>query len=157
MRRSPIVLTATALLVTPLLAADAKPWPWKDKAPIDPALATLSRVDAVTAAVDGSILTVEVKASAPAPGFSDLALTPRLGDPDDRIFAFDARGRAPQDMTSQVLTPVTVAVSFADAPVAKLDRIEVYANDNCMAYSLKEKKPVECVSKALPQKPGALP
>jgi hypothetical protein len=41
--------------------------------------------------------------------------------------------------------------------LSKLDRIEVYANDNCMAYSVKDKKPTDCVSKAMPQKPGVLP
>ena len=98
-----------------------------------------------------------MKAVAPSAGYSELTLTPRLGDPDDRIFAFDARGRAPQEVASQVLTPVSLVMSYADAPLSKLDRIEVYANDNCMAYSVKDKKPADCVSKAMPQKPGALP
>jgi hypothetical protein len=157
MHRFLIALLTTAMLATPLLAAGAEPWPWKSKAPVDPALATLSHVDDVTAAVDDSVLTISVKALAPAAGYSELTLTPRLGDPDDRIFAFDARGRAPQEIASQVLTPVTLAMSYADAPLSKLDRIEIYANDNCMAYSVKDKKPTDCVSKALPQKPGALP
>lgn len=157
MHRCLIASIAVAFLATPLLAADAELWPWKAKAPVDPALATLSHVDDVTAAIDDSILTIAVKAVAPGPGYSGLTLTPRLGDPDDRIFAFDARGRAPQEMGSEVLTPVTLAMSYADAPLSKLDRIEVYANDNCMAYSVKDKKPTDCISKALPQKPGALP
>jgi hypothetical protein len=157
MHRFPMALIAMVVLATPLLAAETEPWPWKEKAPVDPALATLSHVEDVTAAIDDSVLTIAVKAVAPGPGFSGLTLTPRLGDPDDRIFAFDARGRAPQEIASQVLTPVTLAMSYADAPLAKLDRIEVYANDNCMAYSVRDKKPADCVSKALPQKPGALP
>ena len=157
MRRTLIASFAMALLATPLLAAGAEPWPWKAKAPVDPALATLSHVDDVTAAIDDSILTISVKAVAPAARYSEFTLTPRLGDPDDRIFAFDARGRAPQEVASQVLTPVSVAMSYADAPLSKLDRIEVYANDNCMAYSVKDKTPIDCVSKAMPQKPGALP
>jgi len=157
MHRFLIASIAMAMLTTPLLAAGADPWPWKSKAPVDPALATLSHVDNVTAAIDDSLLTISVKAVAPAPGYSELTLTPRLGDPDDRIFAFDARGRAPQEITSQVLTPVSLAMSYADAPLSNLDRIEVYANDNCMAYSVKDKKPTGCVSKAMPQKPGALP
>jgi hypothetical protein len=157
MPRPFLVLGLAILLATPLLAAETAPWPWKAKAPVDPALATLSHIDDVTAAVNDSILTIAVKAVAPAPGYSDLTLTPRLGDPKDRIFAFDVRGRAPQEMTSQVLTPVTLAMSFADAPLSNLDRIEVYANDNCVAYSIKDKKPTDCVSKAMPQKPGALP
>ena len=157
MHRFPIAWFAMTLIATPLLAAGAEPWPWKSKAPVDPALATLSHVNDVTAAVADSILTISVKAVAPAAGYSELTLTPRLGDPDDRIFAFDARGRAPQEIASQVLTPVTLAMSYTDAPLSKLDRIEVYANDNCMAYSVKDKKPTACVSKAMPQKPGALP
>lgn len=157
MHRFLIAWFAIALLATPLLAAGAEPWPWKAKAPVDPALATLSHVDDVMAAVEDSILTISVKAMAPAAGYSELTLTPRLGDPDDRIFAFDARGRAPQEIASQALTPVTLAMSYVDAPLSKLDRIEVYANENCMAYSVKDKKPTDCVSKAMPQKPGALP
>ena len=157
MHRSLIASIAMALLVTPLLAAGAEPWPWKAKAPVDPALATLSHVDHVTAAIGDSILTIAVKAVAPSAGYSELTLTPRLGDPDDRIFAFDARGRAPQEVASQVLTPVSLVMSYADAPLSKLDRIEVYANDNCMAYSVKDKRPTDCVSKAMPQKPGTLP
>jgi hypothetical protein len=157
MHRSLIASFAMAVLATPLLAAGAEPWPWKAKAPVDPALATLSHVEDVTAAVDDSILTIAVKAVAPAAGYSELTLTPRLGDPDDRIFAFDVRGRAPQEIASQVLTPVTLAMSYADAPLSKLDRIEVYADDNCMAFSIKDKEPTDCVSKAMPQKPGALP
>ena len=157
MHRSLIAWFAMAMLATPLLAAGAEPWPWKAKAPVDPALATLSHIDDVTASVADSILTISVKAVAPAAGYSELTLTPRLGDPDDRIFAFDARGRAPQEVASQVLTPVSLAMSYADAPLSKLDRIEVYANDNCVAYSVKDKTPIDCVSKAMPQKPGALP
>jgi hypothetical protein len=60
-------------------------------------------------------------------------------------------------MASQVLTPVTLAMCYADAPLSKLDRIEVYANDNCMAYLVKDKKAADCISKAVPQEPGALP
>jgi hypothetical protein len=157
MYRHLMALTLLAVAATPLLAAEVESWPWKAKAPVDPALATLSHIDDVTAAIDDSVVTIAVKAVAPAPGYSELKLTPRLGDPDDRIFAFDARGRAPQDVASQVLTPVSIAISYADAPISKLETIEVYANDNCMAYSVKEKKPAECTSKAPPQKPGALP
>ena len=157
MHRFLIASFAMAVLATPLLAAGAEPWPWKAKAPLDPALATLSHVDDVTAVINDSILTIAVKAVAPGAGYSEFTLTPRLGDPDDRIFAFDARGRAPQEMGSQVLTPVSLAASYADAPLSSLDRIEVYANDNCMAYSVKDKTPTDCVSKAMPQKPGALP
>ena len=50
MHRTLIASFAMALLATPLLAAGAEPWPWKAKAPVDPALATLSHVDDVTAA-----------------------------------------------------------------------------------------------------------
>ena len=50
MHRSLIASIAMAVLATPLLAAGAEPWPWKSKAPVDPALATLSHVDDVTAA-----------------------------------------------------------------------------------------------------------
>jgi hypothetical protein len=158
MHRSALVLAAiAAFAATPLLAASPQSWPWTAKTPPDPALATLSHVDGVTAAVTEKIVSISVKAMAPSPGYSELQLVARMGDPDDRIFAFDARGRPPQETASQVLTPVTIEASFADAPVSKLEMIEVYSNDNCLAYSVKDKKPADCTSKALPQKPGALP
>jgi hypothetical protein len=158
MYRFPARLAVIALLLaTPVLAAAPQPWPWKAKAPRDPALATLSHIEAVTASVAEGTVSVAVKAMAPAPGYTELQLVTRMGDPKDRIFAFDACGRAPQEVTSQVLTPVTIEVSYADAPIAKLEAIEVYSNGNCLAYSVKDGKPVDCTSKAIPQKPGGLP
>ena len=157
MHRFPAMLAAIALFVAaPVLAAAPQPWPWKSKAPADPALATLSHIDDVTASVSEGNVSVAVKAMAPATGYTELQLVSRMGDPNDRIFAFDARGRAPQQVTTQVLTPVTIEVSYADAPVAKLEVIEVYSNDNCLAYSVKDSKPVECTSRAVPQKPGEM-
>jgi hypothetical protein len=158
MHRFPAMLAAIALIVAaPVLAASPQAWPWKSKAPPDPALATLSHIDDVTASVSGGTVSVAVKAMAPAPGYTELQLVSRMGDPNDRIFAFDARGRAPQQVTTQALTPVTIEASYADAPIAKLEMIEVYSSDNCLAYSLKDSKPVECTSRAVPQKPGEMP
>jgi hypothetical protein len=158
MHRFPAMLAAFALFAAaPVFAAAPQPWPWKTKAPPDPALATLSHIDGVTASVAEGTVSVAVKAMAPAPGYTELQLVPRMGDPHDRIFAFDARGRAPQTITTQVLTPVTIEVSYADAPIAKLEVIEVYSNDNCLAYAVKDRRPVDCTSRALPQKPGELP
>jgi hypothetical protein len=157
MHRFPAMLAAIALFVAaPVLAAAPQPWPWKSKAPADPALATLSHIDDVTASVSEGTVSVAVKAMAPATGYTELQLVSRMGDPNDRIFAFDARGRAPQQVTPQVLTPVSIAVSSAAAPIAKLEVIEVYSNDNCLAYSVKASKPVECTSRAVPQKPGEM-
>ena len=140
MHRFPAMLAAIALFVAaPVFAASPQAWPWKSKAPPDPALAALSHIEGVTAGIAEGAVSISVKAMAPA-----------------RIFAFDARGRAPQQVTTQVLTPVTIEVSYADAPIAKLEVIEVYSNDNCLAYSLKDSKPVECTSRAVPQKPGEM-
>ncbi len=158
MHRSPAMLAAIALFIaTPVFAAGPQPWPWKAKAPRDPALATLSHIDGVTASVAEGTVSITVKAMAPAPGYTELQLVSRMGDPNDRIFAFDACGRAPQEVTTQVLTPVTIEVSYADAPIAKLEVVEVYSNDNCLAYSVKDSKPVDCTSRAMPQKPDASP
>ena len=87
----------------PLLAADPLPWPWKSKTPPDPALVELSqrrRRHGHHRQVE-PIVTITVKAHAPSPDYTELQLTPRVGDPNDRIFAFDARGRAPQDIGAQ--------------------------------------------------------
>jgi hypothetical protein len=157
MHRFHALLAAIALFVAaPVFAAAPQPWPWKSKAPPDPALATLSHIDNVAASAAEGTVSVAVKAMAPAPGYTELQLVSRMGDPNDHIFAFDARGRAPQEVTIQVLTPVTIEVSYADAPIAKLEVIEVYSNDNCLAYSLKDSKPVECTSRAVQQKPGEM-
>lgn len=130
-----------------LLAADTQQWPWKNTAPVDPALALLANVDTLTVSIGGSqppTLTVSVGAQAPTPGFTELTLTPRFGDPNDVIFAFDARGRRPQEMTIQVLTPVRISAEYADAPLSSVGVIEVYAQGNCKAFSLKDKAEVEC-------------
>ena len=152
MRRSFLApLAIAALAVTPLLAAEALPWPWTSKMPPDPALVVLPKVEGVTASIDKEIVNVAVKAMAPTAGYSELKLTPRIGDPKDRIFAFDIRGRAPQGNAAEALTPVALEVSYAGAPIGKFDVIEVYANDNCMGYSVTDAKQVECASKSVPQ------
>ena len=109
MHRFPAMLAAIVLFVaTPVFAAGPQPWPWKAKAPRDPALATLSHIEGVTAVVAEDIVSVSVKAMAPAPGYTELQLVSRMGDPTDRIFAFDACGRSPQEVTVRCLTPVTI-------------------------------------------------
>jgi hypothetical protein len=141
---------AVAMIAMPLLAADPLPWPWKSKTPPDPALALLSRVDDVTVSINKSeppTISITVKATAPTPGFTELQLTNRLGDPNDLKFEFDARGRPPQDTTTQVLTPVTLEASYADAPIPKVKVIEVYANENCIGYSVPDGKTTECKPK----------
>ncbi len=132
------------LTSVPGLAAETQSWPWKDKAPVDPALALLSKVDALTVEAAEGSLRVTVEAQAPTPGFTEVGLTPRIGDPTDLVFAFDVRGRRPQDMTAQVLTPVTIDVTYPDAPLASVGVVEVYAQENCKALSLRDKAEVEC-------------
>jgi hypothetical protein len=147
-------LTVFAALAASPLAADTRPWPWKDKTPPDPALVTLSSVKGVTASIsqsDKPILTVTVEASAPVPGYSGLQLTPRIGDPKDLIFAFDAKGRPPQDMSTQVETPVTITLEYADAPTEKVGVVEIYSQSNCKAFSITDNKETECTSASLPQ------
>ena len=93
MHRFPAMLAAIALFVAaPVFAASPQAWPWKSKAPPDPALATLSHIDDVTASVSEGTVAIAVKAMAPAPGYTELQLVSRMGDPNDRIFAFDAMG-----------------------------------------------------------------
>jgi hypothetical protein len=149
-------LTALATLAgsLPLLAADTLPWPWKDKTPPDPALVTLYQIDGVSAAINKSnppTVTITVDAEAATPNFSELQLTPRIGDPNDLIFAFDAKGRPPQDMTIQVVSPVTISAEYTDAPIDKVGVIEVHAQSNCKAFSITENKETECTSKSVPQ------
>jgi hypothetical protein len=149
MKRLFVTITSLAMLAaTPLLAADTLPWPWKSKMPLDPALVVLSKVNEVTATIDNAIVSVSVKVDAPTPQYSELQLTPRLGDPNDRIFAFDARGRAPQETVPDKIEPVTIDKAYSAAPIGKFDVIEVYAKENCKGYSVKDGKPVECSSKA---------
>jgi len=140
-----------AVVATPLFAADALPWPWTSKMPPDPALVVLPKVDGVTAGIDKEIVHINVKATAPTAGYSELALTPRIGDPEDRIFAFDIRGRAPQKIPEDELSPVSLDIAFKDAPIGKFDVVEVNGKDNCVAYSLTEAKEVLCTSKSIPQ------
>jgi hypothetical protein len=150
--KSPVAtgaLMACASVITSfaLVAAETKTWPWNDKTPVDPALALLSKVDTLKVAITElaePALSISLEAQAPTPGFTEVKLTPRIGDPNDLVFAFDVRGRRPQDMTTQVLTPVTIDVEYSDAPLASVGVIEVYAQENCKAFSLKDKTEVEC-------------
>ena len=148
-------LAATAILTGSLpLLAEPLTWPWKDKTPSDPALVQLSSVENVTAAINKSdppTVTVTVAALAPTPNFTELQLTPRVGDPNDLIFAFDAKGRPPQDFTTQVITPVTFTAEYTGAPIEKVGVVEVYGTSNCKAFSVKDNKPVDCTSTSVPQ------
>ena len=63
----------------------------------------------------------------------------------------DAKGRPPQDMTIQVVTPVTFSVEFAGVPIEKLGVVEVNTLENCKAFSVTENKPMECTSQSAPQ------
>jgi hypothetical protein len=139
---------------TLLLAADAQPWPWKSKLPPDPALVVLTSVENVTATItkaDPPKVTITVNASAPTPNYSELQLTPRMGDPKDQIFAFDAKGRPPQDLSSQVITPVSFTVEYIDAPIEKVGVVEVNAQEGCKGFSLTDNKEVPCTSLSAPQ------
>jgi hypothetical protein len=149
-----LAASAMALASLPLLAADTAVWPWKNKLPPDPALVTLTSVENVHATVnegDKPTITVTVGASSATPGFTELQLAPRIGDPKDTVFAFDAKGRPPQDMTVQVISPVSFSLEYTDAPIAKVGTIEVYGQSGCKAFSLKDNKDVECGAASVPQ------
>ncbi len=157
MNRAKLVgaLAATAVLTVslPLLAAPLT-WPWKDKTPADPALVQLASVEDVTVAIDKSnppIVSITVAASAATPNFTELQLTPRVGDPNDLIFAFDAKGRPPQDFNTQVITPVNFTAEYTGAPIEKVGVVEVHSQSNCKAFSVTDNKPVECTSQSVPQ------
>jgi hypothetical protein len=148
-----LAVVATSL---PLLAADPQPWPWTSKLPPDPALVQLVSIEGVTVAISKSeppTVAISVSATAPTPNFTELQLTPRMGDPKDLVFSFDAKGRPPQDMTIQVTSPVSISVEYADAPVASIGVVEVHAQSNCKAFSVKDNKEVECTGSSLPAVP----
>jgi len=150
-----IATFAMASVSAPLLAGEPALWPWKSKLPPDPALVVLTSIEDVTAALNKSgdppTVTITVKASAPTPDFSELQLVPRIGNPKDLVFAFDAKGRPPQDLTTQVVTPVSFTLEYKDAPIDKVGVVEVNAQSGCKAFSLTENKAVECTSQSVPQ------
>lgn len=146
-------LAALAMMSASVLAADTIPWPWASKSTPDPALAALTDINDVTASVEKSdkpLVSITVTATAPTPNYSDLQLVPRMGDPKDLIFAFDAKGRPPQNVTDQVVTQITISGKYTDAPIAKVGVIEVYGQNNCKAFSITDNKAVECSSKSMP-------
>ena len=148
------VSLAVAVASLPLLAADTAPWPWKSKLPPDPALVELVSIDDVSVTINKSdppTVAITIKAQAPTPNYTELQLAPRIGDPNDLIFAFDAKGRPPQDMTIQVVTPVTFTVEYSDAPIDKIGVVEVSGMSNCKAFSVKDNKATECTSQSAPQ------
>jgi hypothetical protein len=129
-------------------AAESSSWPWNDKAPVDPALALLNRIDAFNVSIaelKTPTLSILVEAEAPTPGFTEVKLTPRIGGFSEGVFAFDVRGRRPQEAAAQVLTPVKIDVEYPDAPLSAITVVEVYAKENCKAFSLKDKTEVECL------------
>ena len=153
-------LLAALIALAAILAAGLAPagaetllWPWKDKTPPDPALGVLTSVESVSVAIskaDPPTVTITVSATAPTPGYSELQLTSRIGDPKDLIFAFDAKGRPPQDLTIQVITPVSITAEYTEAPIESLGVVEVYGQTNCKAFSVKDNKETECTGKSLP-------
>jgi hypothetical protein len=147
-------VAAMAMLSATVLAADTLPWPWASKSTPDPALAALTEVGDVTASVEKSdkpLVAITVTATAPTPNYSELQLIPRMGDPNDLIFAFDAKGRPPQNVKEETPTQVTISAKYSDAPVAKVGVIEIYGQKNCKAFSIADDKAVECTSKSMPQ------
>jgi hypothetical protein len=147
-------VAALVLMSAGALAADTLPWPWASKSTPDPALAALTEVGDVSATIDKSekpLVSITVDATAPTPNYSDLQLVPRMGDPKDLIFAFDAKGRPPQNVSDEAPTQVTISAKYSDAPVAKVGVIEVYGQKNCKAFSVADNKAVECTSKSMPQ------
>src|SRR5690349_13394067 len=148
-------LAAAAVLTISLpLLAEPLTWPWKSKTPSDPALVNLYSVEDVTVTIsksDPPLVTINVSASAPTSNFTELQLTPRVGDPNDLIFAFDAKGRPPQDFTTQVITPVTFTAEYTGALIEKVGVVEIYTTSNCKAFSVKDNKPVDCTSTSVPQ------
>lgn len=148
------MVASTVILAALPLLADTQIWPWKDKTPPDPALVVLPTIDDVTVAIKESeppVVVISVKATAPTPGFTELRLVPRIGDPKDLIFAFDAKGRPPQDMTAQVVSPVSFSTEYSDAPVDSLGVVEVYGQENCKAFAVKELRATDCTSASLRQ------
>jgi hypothetical protein len=149
-----IASAAVIIASLPLFAADPQTWPWKSKLPPDPALVTLASVEGVSVAINKSdppIVAITVNASAPTPGYSEFQLAPRMGDPKDLVFSFDAKGRPSQDMVTQVITPVTFTLEYKDAPIEKIGVVEVYGQANCKAFSVTDNKETECTAKSTPQ------
>ncbi|XSG82389.1 MAG: hypothetical protein ACPW61_01005 [Methyloligella sp. ZOD6] len=150
---SAILLAASLSLMAggAVMAADVKVWPFNEKTPRDPALGLLQKVDSLAVEITGKDpkrITIDVTATTPRPGYTDLTLVNRPGKLNDRIFAFELRGRPPQTPAKQEKpTEVTAGGTYKDAPVGDIDVIEVYAEDNCIAYSLAKSKTVECTTR----------
>ena len=149
-----VAIGATAMMSASAFAADTIPWPWASKSTPDPALATVTEINDVTASIEKSdkpLVAITVNATAPTANYSELQLVPRMGDPNDLIFAFDAKGRPPQNVADEAPSPITISGKYADAPIAKVGVIEVYGQNNCKAFSIADNKAVECTSKSMPQ------
>ncbi len=46
---------------------------------------------------------------------------------------------------------MTITLDYADAPIEKVGVVEIYAQSNCKAFSIKDNKETECTSVSLPQ------
>ncbi|MEG6509706.1 hypothetical protein V6C03_12090 [Methyloligella sp. 2.7D] len=148
-------LVAAFSIVTSASAAPLA-WPFgESRSPRDPALALLAKIDTLKVSLVGEdennlLVKIEIEAATPYPGFTDLTLVGRPGKLNDRIFAFEARGRPPQrPNTDEAPETVSIGGTYEGAPIASVNVVEVFAKENCLAYSLAEKKEVPCTTRVL--------
>jgi hypothetical protein len=150
--KMPLFLAAAGLFACSIIgsaaAAQTKPWPFNVKTPPNPALGLMNSIDDVKVSVSASdpkLITITVQATAPGPGYSNLTLVGKPGPLNDLTFAFEARGRPPQQTSPQPEpTQVTLGGTYEDAPIAKVKTVEIYARNNCMAYSVADGKTGPC-------------
>lgn len=144
--RTPLAVAAAALISLSMIgsaaAAAEKPaqWPFGLIRLPNPALGLLQKIDDVKVAIsktDPKLITITVQATASRPGYTDLTLVDRPGPLDDMTFAFTARGRPPENPSFKPEpTAVTLTGTYKDAPLAKVQHVEIIGRDNCIDYSV---------------------
>ena len=91
----------------------------------------LYQVDAVSISVSGTTATVNVKAMAPTPGYTDLTLRPvqYIQAPPDGIYDFTAVGTAPTGVVPFHTQPVEFTYRWTDVG-PRVNGIRVHAGES---------------------------
>lgn len=123
----------------------------------EPAREMLWEVTGASGEVVGQDLVMTVEAVTTTPGWSDLALEPvhYVQAPPDGIYDWTLQGTPPAGMVAQVLSPVTLTVTWPLAGLPMAARIQ--ARMNCLVVLLAQPEPAPEITDCAVVRPAGMP